>query len=103
MNSYKLIFLPTYETSQMVLKSSRKIKRKSVKNLLTWSHVKSAYILEQMAARKGVKVVPCNEAYTSKTCTNCGQVHKNLGVSKIYKCPKCGHKMARDINGARNI
>ncbi|WP_293139477.1 transposase [Okeania sp. SIO3I5] len=102
-NSYKLIFLPTYETSQMVLKSSRKINRKSVRNMLSWSHGKFASHLEQIAARKGVLVVRCNEAYTSKTCTNCGHVHKNLGGSKIYKCPQCGHIIARDINGARNI
>jgi transposase len=41
-NGYKLIFLPTYETSQMVLKSQRKINRKSVRNMLTWSHGKFA-------------------------------------------------------------
>lgn len=102
-NSYKLIFLPTYETSQMVLKSRRKIHRKSVRNMLTWSHGKFASNLEQMASRKGVLVVRCNEAYTSKTCTNCGYVHNKLGGSKIYKCPQCGHVIARDINGARNI
>lgn len=102
-NSYKLIFLPTYETSQMVLKSQRKINRKSVRNMLTWSHGKFASHLEQMAIRKGVLVVRCNEAYTSKTCTNCGHIHNNLGGSKIYKCPQCSHVIARDINGARNI
>jgi len=102
-NSYKLIFLPTYETSQMVLKSIRKINRKSVRNMLSWSHGKFASCLEHKAARSCVLVVRCNEAYTSKTCTNCGHVHKNLGGSKIYKCPQCGHVIPRDINGARNI
>lgn len=102
-NSYKLIFLPTYETSQMVLKSSRKISRKSVRNMLSWSHGKFASHIEQMAARSCVLVVRCNESYTSKTCTNCGHVHNNLGGSKIYKCPQCGQRIARDINGARNI
>lgn len=102
-NSYKLIFLPSYETSQMVLKSQRKINRKSVRNMLSWSHGKFASNLEQMAARKGDLVVRCNEAYISKTCTNCGHIHNNLGGSKIYKCPQCGHSIARDINGARNI
>jgi putative transposase len=102
-SSYKLIFLPTYETSQMVLKSTRKINRKSVRNMLTWSQGKFASHLEQMAAKKGVLVVRCNERLTSKTCTNCGNVHNNLGGSKIYKCPQCGYVIPRDINGARNI
>ena len=71
--------------------------------MLTWSHGKFASHLEQMAARKGVLVVRCNEAHTSKTFTNCSHVHNNLGGSKIYKCPQCNHVIARDINGARNI
>lgn len=84
-------------------KSQRKINRKSVRNMLSWSHGKFASHLEQIAAGKGVLVVRCNESYPSKTCTNCGHIHNNLGGSKIYKCPQCGHSIARDINGARNI
>ncbi|MGE5655013.1 MAG: RNA-guided endonuclease InsQ/TnpB family protein, partial [Actinomycetota bacterium] len=101
--SYKLIFLPTYETSQMVLKSARKINRKSVRNMLTWSHYKFACYLEQMAKRQGVIVVRCNESYTSKTCTNCGHIHNKLGGSKVFNCSNCGVRIKRDINGARNI
>jgi putative transposase len=102
-NSYKLIFLPTFETSQMVLKSSRKINKKSVRNMLTWSHAKFAQTLEQMAQRKGVILIRCNESYTSKTCTSCGYIHYKLGGSKLFACPHCGNKVLRDINGARNI
>lgn len=101
--SYKLIFLPTYETSQMVLKSNRKINRKSVRNMLTWSHSKFASHLEQMANRNGVLVVRCNESYTSKTCTKCGFVHHKLGGAKLFKCPNCEQHSFRDTNGARNI
>ena len=43
--------------------------------------------LEQAASRKGVLVVRCNEAYTSKTCPKCGHVHKKLGGSKVHFCP----------------
>lgn len=102
-NSYKLVFLPTFETSQMVLKSSRKINKKSVRNMLAWSHAKFAQTLEQMAQKKGVLVIRCNESYTSKTCTNCGHIHHKLGGSKIFTCPDCGSRILRDINGARNI
>ncbi|MGK7904133.1 MAG: RNA-guided endonuclease InsQ/TnpB family protein [Hormoscilla sp.] len=102
-NSYKLIFLPTYETSQMVVKANRKINRKSVRNMLTWAMGRFASHLEQAAKRKGVLVVRCNEAYTSKTCPKCGHVHKKLGGSKVHKCPACGHKAPRDWVGALNI
>jgi len=102
-NSYKLIFLPTYQTSQMVVKANRKINRKSVRNMLTWAMGRFASHLEQAAKRQGVLVVRCNEAYTSKTCPKCGHVHKNLGGSKVHFCPACGHKAPRDWVGALNI
>lgn len=101
--NYKLIFLPTYETSKMVLKSARKLNRKSVRNMLTWRHAKFASHLEQMARRHGVLVIRCNESYTSKTCTNCGHIHSSLGGSKVFNCKACGIRIKRDVNGARNI
>ncbi|MBC6455801.1 MAG: transposase [Hormoscilla sp. SP5CHS1] len=60
--------------------------------MLTWAMGRFASHLEQAASRKGVLVVRCNEAYTSKNCPKCGHVHKKLGGSKIHKCPACGHK-----------
>ena len=35
---YHVIFLPTFETSNMVKKGARKINKKSVRSMLTWSH-----------------------------------------------------------------
>lgn len=102
-NSYKVIFLPTFDTSQMVIKKKRKIKTKSVRQMLTWSHYKFEQHLKQAAARKNVLVVLCNESYTSKTCTRCGHVNNKLGGSKIHKCPNCGNKVNRDWGGAFNI
>jgi putative transposase len=101
--NYKAIFLPTYETSQMVMKSARKLNRKSVRNMLTWSHAKFASHLGQMARRNEVLVIRCNESYTSKTCTNCGHIQTKLGGSKVFNCPVCGLRISRDVNGARNI
>jgi putative transposase len=102
-DNYKVIFLPTYETSQMVLKQSRKLTSKSARNMLTWAFYRFSQHLEQLAARSGVLVVRCNESYTSKTCPECGHIHSKLGGSKMFKCPKCGYKAPRDANGARNI
>ncbi|WP_287262791.1 transposase [Moorena sp. SIO3A5] len=102
-SNYKLIFLPTFETSQMVVKSARKLNRKTARNLLTWNHYKFRQHLTQMADRHEVKVVLVNESYTSKTCPECGQIHEKLGGSKKFQCPKCGFSLPRDWNGARNI
>jgi putative transposase len=102
-NHYKLIFLPTFNSSEMVLKSRGKLNSKSVRNLLTWSHYRFAQHLMQQAERKGVLVIRCNESYTSKTCPHCGEIHEKLGGSKVFKCPHCGYTAPRDWVGARNI
>ncbi|MDO9414521.1 transposase, partial [Pararhizobium sp.] len=44
-----------------------------------------------------------SERYTSKMCSHCGNIHKNLGSSETYKCTNCDMVMDRDVNGARNI
>ncbi|MDJ0747315.1 MAG: transposase [Xenococcaceae cyanobacterium MO_167.B27] len=102
-NNYKVIFLPTFESSQMVLKQQRKINSKTARNMLTWSHFRFAQHLTQMAARNNCIVVKCNESYTSKTCPECGTIHEKLGSSQVFNCPHCRYKAGRDANGARNI
>ncbi|NEP00020.1 MAG: transposase [Symploca sp. SIO2E9] len=102
-SNYKVIFLPTFDTSEMVVKSHRKLAKKTARNMLTWSHYKFEQHLMQMAQREGVLVVLCNESYTSKTCPTCGHIHSKLGGSKQFKCPQCGYTAHRDWNGARNI
>ena len=67
--------------------------------------------MDQLAAKAeetGVKVLVVGEAYTSKTCSNCGLVNATLGSSKTFKCPnpKCSFYLQpvdRDGNGAANI
>ena len=44
-----------------------------------------------------------DEAYTTKTCCNCGNYNKNLKGEKVYKCCNCNLKIDRDINGSMNI
>ncbi len=100
--NYKVIFLPTYETSQMVLKAKRKINRKSVRSMLTWSFGQFAEHLSQSCNRNGVMLVRTNEAYTSKTCPNCGKVHTSLGGNKTFSCPHCSFTLPRDWVGAIN-
>ncbi|MGB5631638.1 MAG: transposase [Waterburya sp.] len=102
-NNYKIIFLPTFESSQMVLKQKRRIKSKTARNMLSFSFYKFAQHLTQMAKRKNCLVVRCNESYTSKTCPECGIIHEKLGSSKYFKCPSCNYQFGRDLNGARNI
>jgi len=98
--NYCVIFLPTFETSQMVAKSQRKIRSKTVRTMLGWAHYRFSQVLIDQAELTGTRVIEGSEAYTSKTCTKCGHIHATLGGSKVFKCPKCGHQLPRDWNGA---
>jgi putative transposase len=102
-SQYKVILLPTFETSQMVVKSKRKLHTKTARQMLTWGHYRFECHLKQAAKKRGVVVIDVNESYTSKTCTKCGHKHDKLGGSKTFKCPNCGHEHDRDWGGARNI
>lgn len=99
--TFKTIYLPTFETSQMVSSVDRILSKKSVRQMLTWSHFKFKERLKQLAFKYGSTVVDVNEAYTSKTCTSCGTLNP-IGSKSILRC-KCGTTIDRDINGARGI
>lgn len=101
--NYRVIFLPTFETSQMVQKAKRKIRSKTARAMLTWAHYRFKLFLKYKAQRRGCTVIDVTEEYTSKTCTRCGHVHKKLGGSKHFKCPECAHQLDRDFNGAFGI
>lgn len=100
---YKLIFLPTFETQQMVKKGKRRLATKTARAMVTLSHYRFKQMLKHQAAKHGGVVVDVTEEYTSKTCSKCGHIHTKLGGSKKFKCPECGHTLDRDFNGAFNI
>ncbi|MEO5332639.1 MAG: transposase [Magnetococcus sp. YQC-5] len=95
--SFDVVVIPPFETSQMV----SKLRSKTARAMLTWAHFRFRQILDNTAEIFSTQVVEQNEAYTSKTCSACGQVH-NIGSKKTMVC-SCGLTMDRDINGARGI
>jgi putative transposase len=101
--NYGLIFLPRFESSQMVAKSRRKISSKTVRSMLNWAHYRFKLTLKHQAAKRGCVVLDVGESHTSKTCGVCGHRHAKLGGAKVHKCPNCGSQTPRDANGARNI
>jgi len=53
------------------------------------------------AGRMHVKV---NPAYTSQDCSGCNKNRQKMPSHiRIYRCPKCGLELHRDVNAARNI
>ncbi len=100
-DAYDVILLPIFETSKMVRRGQRKIRSKTVRAMVTWSHYRFRQrLLYKSSLYNGSRVILCDEAYTSKTC---GHIHQKLGGSKTFRCPVCEYVIDRDVNGARNI
>ena len=100
--NFDIILLPTFETKQMTKRGARKLRKKSVRQMLTLSHYRFKAFLKQKALKYGVRVIDVCEAYTSKTVSWTGEIITNLGGSKVIKSSE-GHCMDRDLNGARGI
>ena len=125
-DNFDIILLPTFETSQMTIKKrtahgvlkdtpsdkvsspcgrsklGRKIRAKSVRQMLTLSHYRFKQFLKHKAFETGKTVLDVNEAYTSKTISWTGEIVHNLGGRKTIK-DNNGFVMDRDLNGGRGI
>jgi transposase len=73
------------------------------KSLVRWAKTYFAYRLQTLGQERGVFVVFTHPAYTSITCTNCGNQDKENRDKLKFHCVKCGHKDHADINGAKNL
>ncbi|OKH58964.1 hypothetical protein NIES2130_11670 [Scytonema sp. HK-05] len=102
-SQFDVILLPSFETSEMVVKKSRKLRSKTARAMLNWSHYRFKEYLKFKAQEWKTQVIEVSEAYTSKTCTKCGHIHTKLGGNKKFKCPSCGHTLPRDLNGSLGI
>jgi len=104
--TFKHILLPSFEVSNMVRKDiperARKIRSKTVRQMLSLSHYAFKEKLKYKAECLGCKLDIVNEAYSTKTCGGCGMM-KEMGGLKVYRCTRCNFVLDRDYNGARNI
>lgn len=74
--------------------------------LRNWSYYELQNMITYKAAKYGIKVEKIRPAYTSKTCSWCGQQGFREGVTFICENPACkqfGEKQHADYNAARNI
>jgi putative transposase len=101
-DNFDVILLPSFESCSMVSKSRRKIRSKTVRQMLTLLHYQFKKHLEWKAWESGkVELTNINEAYTSKTVSWTGEI-KKIGGSGIMSSVD-GSRMNRDLNGARGI
>ncbi|WP_293109715.1 transposase [Moorena sp. SIO3I6] len=101
-DNFDVILIPTFETAQMSKRGSRRIRSKTVRNMLNFAHYRFKEFLKHKAQEVGKTVVDVCEAYTSKTVSWTGEL-VNIGGSKVIKSKVDGRTMDRDINGARGI
>ena len=101
--NFDIILLPTFETKDMVSRARRRIGRKSVRSMLTFSHYRFKSFLKHKAFEHGKLVIDTNEAWTSKTVSWTGETVDRLGGAKKIRSLKTGDVMDRDYNGARGI
>lgn len=60
--------------------------------------------LVEKAERAGREVVLVPPAYTTMTCSNCGERQARLGLSeRLFRCADCGFELHRDRNAARVV
>jgi len=96
--NFDTILIPAY-SSKDVAKNLCPIINRSNQGL---SHFSFRERLMHTAKRFKRKVHIVGEAYTSRTCTNCGNLcSKNS--SEYLTCPECNIVLHRDKRGARNI
>lgn len=96
------ILLPRFETSQMALHGARRLRSKSVRQMMSFAHYRFKQFLKHKAFEFGKLVIDCCEAYTSKTVSWTGEIVQNLGGRKTISSAD-GRKLDRDLNGARGI
>jgi len=62
-----------------------------------------ADLLSTKAEEAARKVIKINPAYTSQTCSQCGQRHKLKLSERVFECPYCHLSLNRDFNASLNI
>lgn len=70
-------------------------------SLNTWSYSDLDIKIGYKSKMLGVPTVFVDPAYTSQTCSRCGELGKRNG--KKFKCPHCGHTCHSDVNAGFNL
>jgi putative transposase len=96
--NFHTIIIPDFSSKQTAKNLSRKVNRQNQ----ALSHFSFRQRLSHTAKRLNRKVHVMSEAYTSKTCTNCGFLN-DKNSDKILTCSSCRCCIDRDIQGSRNI
>ena len=99
LRKYDFIYMEDLNTSGMLRN------HKLAKAIQEVGFYKFKMVLSTKALQNDKKVVLIGRYYpSSKTCSNCGYIHKDLKLKdRHWCCPNCGSYHDRDFNAALNI
>ena len=103
--TFDVIILPTFNSTQMShRRRGRRLNNRTVRKMMNWAHARfQKRLVSKMDEFDKIVITSVSEAYTNKTCSNCGYIKRNLGGNKEFRCDECGLRINRDLNGARGI
>lgn len=99
-DNYDLIAVETLD-----FKAMKKARPELAAKINRNQYPKLIRILEDYAEQQGKQVVKIDKYYPStQICSACGERADKLPLEeRIFRCPKCGTQMQRDLNAAKNI
>lgn len=60
-------------------------------------------VLERLCKKENFNFAKVNPAYTSQTCSACGNIDRKSRNHRMFLCTNCHHSDDADINAAKNI
>ena len=99
-NDYDILCLEDIKVKGMIEGSNKHAVNRRWADLAI-SDLKSKIIYK--AENAGKIVILVEPAYTTQTCSQCGNVAKQELDQRTYQCSKCGMELDRDENAATNI
>lgn len=100
----KLIVAQPFEAialERLKIKRKKENGKRFNRKLGNWAFRQLQFCIKYKAEALGKTVVYVNPAYTSKTCSRCGQ--KGIRKDLAFRCPSCGFELNADLNASRNI
>lgn len=100
---YNYILLPSFETQDMV--QGYILSKETKREASQLQHYRFKQRLQSACSQmKYCKVLIVSEAWTSKTCGNCGTIKHELTLKdRVFHCNHCHITVDRDVHAARNI
>ena len=98
---FKVIIFPSFNVSEMIRKSKRKLSKKVVRSMICFRFYEFKERLKFKCKENGITFIESSEAFTSRTNSFTGELINNLGSKEKFEFDNIF--VDRDINGARNI